>query len=477
MDLTGKRVLVMGLGLHGGGLGVTRWLLRQGAQVTVTDLKKPEELGQTLKALQGEPVELILGEHRETDFTSADLIVRNPGVPRESRYLSLARAKGIPVRMEMGLFFERLPGSMEQVVGITGTKGKSTTTLMTGAILKKVNPKTVVAGNIRVSALELLDEIDAETPVVLELSSFQLEEFEELAYSPRVAAITNIYPDHLNRYSDMGEYAAAKANIFRHQGITDYCILNLDSPILTRMRPSIPSRVVWFSRTRPLIEGAYLEGDTITWKWEGRAWPIMRTRELRAPGMHNVENALAAAAIAGAWGASPEMIGQALREFGGVPDRLEVVRELGGITFINDTTATAPAAAITALKTLGGGRGKIWLIAGGSDKGLDYDEMGRTIVGARAGLILLQGTATGKLERAVEAAGGHDAIVATCSDLEKAVEQALRQARPGDTVLLSPGAASFGMFANEFERGDHFRDIVNGLEPPVRKSESGTERG
>src|SRR5512135_3055330 len=200
MELRGKHVLVMGLGLHGGGLGVTRWLLRQGARVTVTDLKKQEELAPTLEALKGKPVELVLGEHRESDFASADLIVRNPGVPRESRYLTNAKEKGIPIRMEMGLFFERLPRGVEQVVGITGTKGKTTTTLMVGAILQQANPKTIVAGNLRVSALELLDRIDAETPVVLELSSFQLEEFDELPYSPHIAAITNIYPDHLNRY-------------------------------------------------------------------------------------------------------------------------------------------------------------------------------------------------------------------------------------------------------------------------------------
>ncbi len=463
IDLHNKRVLVMGLGLHGGGLGVTRWLLRQGAQVTVTDLKKTEELKPTIEALKGEHVEFVLGEHRESDFTNADLIVRNPGVPRESRYLALAREHGVPIRMEMGLLFERLPRGVDQVVGITGTKGKTTTTLMIGAILQRANPKTVVAGNLRVSALELLDRIDAETPVVLELSSFQLEEFDELPYSPHIAVITNIYPDHLNRYGSMEEYAAAKANIFRHQGVTDACILNFDNPTLTRMRPGVPSRVIWFSRTRALNDGAFLDGDKLVWNDHGNKQVILSTDELKTVGAHNVENALAATAAASAWGATPELIRSALLEFTGAPHRLEVVRVLDGVTYINDTTATAPAAAITALNSIAGRGGRIWLLAGGSDKGLDYAEMAQTIVKFAPAVILLQGSATPKLERALADAGGQGLVIGTYDQFKLAIERARAEAKPGDTVLLSPGAASFGMFVNEFERGDQFREIVKGL--------------
>src|SRR5581483_11393570 len=265
MELKNKRVLVMGLGLHGGGLGVTRWLLKQGAQVTVTDLKTEKELQSTLDALGNVPVEFVLGEHRERDFENADLIVRNPGVPRESRYLQMARARGIPIRMELGLFFEQLPRGEAHVVGITGTKGKTTPTLMTGAILKRANPKTVVAGNLRVSALELLDQIEADTPVVLEMSSFQLEEFQELKRSPHLAAVTNVYPDHLNRYRDLDEYAWAKAQIFLHQTPRDVLILNFDNPICTRLRPKAIGQVIWFSRTRALKDGALLERDWLVW--------------------------------------------------------------------------------------------------------------------------------------------------------------------------------------------------------------------
>lgn len=465
MDLRGKRVLVMGLGLHGGGLGVARWLLKQGAQVKVTDLKKAEDLAPSLKALNsnkaiGSEIELVLGEHRETDFTHADLIVRNPGVPRESKYLALAQARGIPIRMEMGLFFEELPHGVDQVIGITGTKGKTTTTMMVGAILHKSNVKTVVAGNLRVSALELLDEIDGDTPVVLELSSFQLEEFENLRMSPRIAAITNIFPDHLNRYRDMTEYAAAKANIFQHQAISDYCILNFDNSILTHLRPHVPSRVVWFSRLRALNDGAFVDREAIVWSEHGSKEIILPLADLGTRGEHNVENALAATAVASVWGAEPQAIAEALREFKGVPDRLEVVRELDGVTYINDTTATAPTATIAALNALAGRARTIVLIAGGADKGLDYGEMATTIGRMKPRVILVRGSATPKVEEAMRAAGCGDLIVGVFEQFEDAVSRSRDEAQRGDIVLLSPGAASFGMFANEFQRGELFREIV-----------------
>lgn len=477
IDLRAKQVVVMGLGFHGGGLGVTRWLLKQGAVVTVTDLKNEQELKPTLDVLRESVVggsdenapqlRFVLGQHREADFVNADLIIRNPGVPAESRYLSLARARGIPVRMELGLFLEQLPRGVSQVIGITGTKGKTTTTLMVGAVLKRVNPATVVAGNLRVSALEMLNRIDADTPVVLEMSSFQLEEFEELKISPHVAAITNIYPDHLNRYRDLDSYARAKAQIFLHQSPRDICVLNFDNPILTRMRPKAIGHVVWFSRTRALNDGALMERGWIVWNDHGAKQLLLPVTELIA-GQHNIENALAATAITSSWGARPEIIRAALADFEGVPHRLETVRVIDGITFINDTTATAPEASIEALRTFGGRDGSTILIAGGSDKGLQYREMAQAIRDGKVQVILLQGDATEKLERALTSIDATSSIVARVNRLEDAVVQARRQARSGDIVLLSPGAASFGMFVNEFDRGDQFREIVLRLDQSAK---------
>lgn len=452
----------MGLGLHGGGLGVTRWLVRQGARVTVTDLKKEKDLKPTMELLKDAPVEFVLGEHREADFTDSDLIVRNPGVPKESRYLEIAKAHNVPIRMELGLFMELLPRGMAQVIGITGTKGKTTTTLMTGAILKRAYPKTVVAGNLRVSALELLDQIDSDTPVVLEMSSFQLEEFQELKASPHIAALTNVYPDHLNRYRDMDEYIWAKAQIFLHQQPQDSVILNFDNGICTRLRPKAIAKVIWFSRTRAIKQGARLDRDWLVWNDENGSHKILPVTDLIA-GQHNIENALAAIAITKAWGVENDVITQALREFKSVPHRLELVRELNGVRYINDTTATAPAATVAALKTVKTDTGNIYLIAGGYDKGLPYAEMAQAIAETKTQVILLDGSATVKIEQALDAANAQAQIIARTDSLPQALWIGQQKAVSGDIVLLSPGAASFGMFANEFERGDTFRELVTGL--------------
>lgn len=453
----------MGLGLHGGGLGVTKWLVKQGANVTVTDLKSAEELKPSLDAVRNLPIQYHLGGHVDADFINASLIVRNPGVPRESRFLQIAREHNVPIEMEMGLFFERLPRGGAQTIGITGTKGKTTTTLLVGAMLKNANPMTVVAGNLRVSALELLDKIDSETPVVLELSSWQLEAFEAHAISPHIAAITNISADHLNRYSSLGEYAEAKAIIFRHQQPTDFTVLNFDNRILTQYGPRVPSKLVWTSAKRNLTEGAFLDGSALVWRWGGERTKIIDVSELRVPGMHNVENALVAIAVASLWGAAPERIANALRDFRGVEHRLELVRELHGVRWINDTTATAPAATIAAIQTFGPTARGVVLFAGGSDKQLDFDEMAQVIVKNVRQVILLQGAATEKIAQALVRAGSNDLIVGTYDNLPSAVERAREIAREGEVVLLSPGCASFGMFANEFERGDKFKALVSQL--------------
>src|SRR5262245_12362684 len=223
IDLRGKRALVMGLGVHGGGLGVARFLVGQGAEVTITDLRGPELLKPSLDVLAGLPIRYVLGEHRDDDFRAADLVIRNPGVPPESRYLQIARANGAAIEMEMTLFFRLCPGP---ILGITGTKGKTTTTLLTGAMLRAQYPDTVVAGNLRVSALEALPRITANTPVVLELSSWQLEGLGEAKLSPQYTCYLNLYPDHLDRYGTMRAYAEAKDQIFLHQRETDVAVFN-----------------------------------------------------------------------------------------------------------------------------------------------------------------------------------------------------------------------------------------------------------
>jgi UDP-N-acetylmuramoylalanine--D-glutamate ligase len=418
----GARALVMGLGVHGGGAGVARFLAQRGARVTVTDLQPASRLQASLEALRGYDVRLVLGEHREEDFLQADFVIRNPAVPRTSPYLRLAEAHGVPVVMEMTLFF--LECSSRQVVGITGTKGKTTTTYLIAEILKAAGREVVMAGNLRVSALEQLSRIGPETTVVLELSSFQLEGLACIQRSPAASVITNLMRDHLNRYASLEEYFAAKKLIFRFQGPGGLLALNHDDPNSRPLAAEAPGQVVWF----------------------------------RLRGEHNRANMAAAAAITRALGASESAIAQAITGFAGVPYRQELICERGGVQFVNDTAATTPDATLAALRAADR---PVVLIAGGADKALDFAALGAAILAPDSpvkAVILLEGTATEPL-----AAACGPKVRGRFRNFRAAVERAAALASPGEMVLLSPGCASFGMFANEFDRGDQFNAIVRDL--------------
>ena len=466
--LHGKRVLVMGLGLHGGGLGVTRWLIGQGAEVTVTDLKTAEQLRASVAALVGQPVRFVLGRHDAADFATADLVIRNPGVPSQSPYLQIARDHGVPVEMEMGLFFHLCPAP---ILAVTGTKGKTTVTSLTGAIIRRSRPDAVIAGNIAggsqqwhgdLPALELLPHIHADTPVILELSSWQLEGL-SVNSAPHIAAVTNVLPDHLNRYASMADYAASKVLIFEHQRPSDTVVLNYDNAITCGFAAEAPAKVAWFSR-KCAVQGAFLAGDEIRWQWRGEVTSLASLADVRIPGLHNVENVLAAAALAMVWGASPQDVRAAIREFPGVPHRLEFVAQVGGVRYYDDTTATTPDATIGALEAFSVDV-PIILIAGGSDKGLDYAQVARAIAQRVKSVVLLGGAGTDKIESALRAWHAGDRIAGRFDSMEKAVASARQLATPGDVVLLSPACASFGMFANEFQRGDQFKQLVKDLLP------------
>ena len=456
IDFTGKRVLVMGLGVHGGGVGVARFLALHGARVTVTDMKSADDLASSLQALAGLDIRYVLGEHREADILDSDIVVRNPAVPRENSLLQMAAAHGIPVEMEISLFCRLCPAP---ITGITGSKGKTTTTLLTGAMLAQMDPRTVVAGNLRVSALDMLEQIDATTPVVLELSSWQCEGLEPIRFSPHLAAITNLYPDHLNRYADMAAYAAAKALIFTTQKCDDWLVLNADQKSARDYAAQAPGHVAWFSRTQR-IEGLYLLDDAIVQQHGGQMTVIASRKDIRLLGAHNIENVLAAASLALLAGVTPAQIRTALQTFAPVPHRLELVRELNGVRYVNDTTSTAPAATIAALKAIGE---NIILIIGGADKGLDFEALGRSVSVRAKHIMMLDGEAYYRLDDMIRYGGGGGKIAGKFFSLVDAVYKAYELAEPGDTVLLSPACASFGMFKNEFDRGEQFRDIVNQL--------------
>lgn len=452
-DLRGKRVLVFGLGVHGGATGVARFLVEQGAIVTATDLRTEDKLAEGLAELEGLPITYVLGKHRERDILSADLILRNPAVPRESRWLQLAHDKGIPVLMEMNLFWERCPAP---ITAITGSKGKSTTTAWLGHVLSMGRPDTVIAGNIRVSALEALPSIKADTPVVLELSSFQLEALEAAKVGPHVSCVTNMAPDHLNRYRDMEDYANAKRVIYRYQSAEGYAIFNRDDPIVSRFAGDCPARVLWFSRERFPGDGAYLERKWVTLRREGKETRVVSAGEIGLPGEHNVINALAVVALASANDVPVDQIAEGLRKFRGLPHRMELVEEIEGVRYINDTASTVPVSTVTALRSLDS---PIVLIAGGASKRVPFDGLANEICDRVRRLVLLEGSATSELQ--TEVYKRCPAIEMSVHDsLQSAVEDARREAKPGDTVLLSPACASFGMFDNEFQRGDIFRRIV-----------------
>jgi UDP-N-acetylmuramoylalanine--D-glutamate ligase len=338
-------------------------------------------------------------------------------------------------------------------------------------MLKAWRPDTVLAGNLRSSALTKLPEIKADTPIVLELSSWQLEGMGEQQISPAYAAVTNMSPDHLDRYKDMDDYAVAKQNICRWQKPGDIAILNATDQIVSKFAEIAGGNVGWFAPTAllPGDFGTYLEDGQIFWQdATGHEELIAATSLVKMPGQHNLMNVLTATALARSAGVPNEKIVEALTNFKGVPDRLELVRELAGVRYYNDTTSTSPAATIAALEAFqdtANAQAKIILIAGGADKQLQFELMAEAIANPRHNVkqvILLKGSATERLAEAI-AAKNFKQVSGPYNDFAQAITSARVLAAPGEIVLLSPGCASFGMFTHEFDRGQQFREIVNNL--------------
>jgi UDP-N-acetylmuramoylalanine--D-glutamate ligase len=454
----GKRATVMGLGTRGGGAGVARFLARAGADVTVTDLRPEAALAEAIEALVGLPIRYRLGGHDPADFTPerADLIVRNPGVPRRAPLLEGARARGVPVEMELTLFFRLCSAP---IVGVTGTKGKTTVATLCAELLRAWDPTTILAGNMGVSALDQLDWIGPATPVVLEISSWQLEGLREHGFSPRIAVITRIAEDHLNTYADFAEYADVKRSIAAHQTGDDVLILNRDDPETWRAADAARARVVPFGLDDRGEDGAWLTPRAAVWRANGKEehYRLPATPPFR--GEHNHANAIAAIAAARLRGAPPAAIQQGLDRFAGIRDRMERVATANGVTFVNDTTATAPIAAAAALDALAGER--VHLLCGGADKRLDPTPLVEAITRQRPRVYLFDGTATPALAARLTAAGIDAA--GPFHSMDEAVAAAVANAKAGDLVLLSPGCASFGLFRDEFDRGERFRRLARAL--------------
>lgn len=457
--LRGKRVTVMGLGLHGGGLATTLWLLRQGARVLVTDSKTRQQLKKTVAQLpRSSGLKLVLGKHREQDFRSADMVVQNPGVPPTSSFLHIARAAGIPIVNEATLFFERCPGT---IIAVTGTKGKSTTSTLIAQLLRaQFGKRVVLAGNIRTTAmLSVLDRLTSASLVVLELSSWQLELFAEHHLHPSVAVVTNLLEDHLDRHGTRAAYHRAKSWIWRWQYAQDVAILNWDDPASTKWRSKPKARTLWYSQKKlpAQLHGAYVAQGKFWIRRGKKTSAVTSASDVSLPGAHNLQNALAALLAAYVLGVPNTKLRKALRAFRGVDGRLSLVRTVHGVSYYNDTTATAPAATIRALQSFDR---KPILIAGGVDKKLPYSALAKSITQYAKAVVFLPGSATEKLMKYLQKT---TVPIFLEDSMHAAVHTAALYAQKGDIVVLSPAASSFNLFLHEFDRGDKFVREVKAL--------------
>lgn len=431
MELRGKHVTLMGLGRFGGGIGAAKFLSAQGAIVTVTDLASAEQLGDSVNQLSGLDLTFHLGRHVDSDFSSADVVVHSPAVPPDNRYLELARQSGASITSEIELFFERC---RSPIVGITGTAGKSTTTAMLAKILSDhLDRRVWMGGNIGVSLLAKLDEIAAADIVVLELSSFQLENLERIERAPHLAAVTNVAENHLDRHGDMSAYLAAKSRIVQLQREGDHAWLPID----------------------PLLDSWDGAGEIHRMDWDS----LGNGMELRVPGRHNRSNGAVALTLAVHLGVAEADIRSSLLAFAGLPHRLEYVGSHGGVEFFNDSKSTTPQSTILALQAFDA---PVVAIVGGYDK---KSEMGPMCVelAARAKTVVCMGQTGDSIAREIAEAdsGPSKPLIETASNMTEATAIAVRGATAGDVVLLSPGCASYGLFTNFEERGQCFRECVN----------------
>lgn len=471
-------VTVMGLGryMQGSGLGTAKWLMRHGAQTVITDMKDTEELKESVATVMEwyekyrtmypdrtiyQPI-FVLGQHRREDFENVDCVVQNPGVPSESEYLEVARQKGINIESDVSLFFRYF---QYPIMAVTGTRGKTTTTLLVADMLKTMDDEAFAAGNIRVSPLEYLDDLlttDNPTPVVLELSSWLLDSLpaalRDLGRGPEISVVTNVYPDHLNRYASFADYQKSKEIIFAYQSKEQHTILNYEHDIVHAMQPRVRGQLWWFSKGEIEGNGCGVEDGNLIFQQDGQKTLVVPLEEIALKGEHNLENIASATCAALVRGVPLAGVQRVLRHFKGVPDRQELIREVNEIAYINDTAATSPDAVVAAIKHFGD-KEHLILICGGVDKKLVFDDLAAIIPDKVKTVILFPGSASEILQQKL---AGKVAIQVAIS-MKEAVQKATALATTGDVVLLSPGAASFNMFKNEFDRGEQFREEVRNL--------------
>ncbi len=453
MDLKGKKVIVLGLARSGA--AAIKLLVAEGACVVLNDVKTSEELGSDIEALASNPcVTVVTGSH-PTSLVDAEtvLIIKNPGIPMDLPLLVRARELGVPVITEVELAFWHLKA---ELVAITGTNGKTTTTALIGEMFKISGRGTFVAGNIGLPLSAVVTSASEHDMVVAELSSFQLEGI--IHFRPLISVILNITPDHMDRHGSLDAYKQAKARIFANQSTSDFVVLNADDPEAFDLHDHTDARVYLFSRKREIRQGAFIRNGQIVLRARENEVVVCAVQKIALPGSHNLENALAASQAAWLGGVGAGDIATALLTFKGVPHRLETVAEVRGITFINDSKGTNTDAAVKALESYSQ---PIVLIAGGYDKGGSFDALALGIKKHAAHVVLI-GQVRERLGAALQAVGYEHYQQA--SSLDDAVRRAYKEAKAGWMVLLSPACASWDMFSNFEERGELFRQAVHRLE-------------
>ena len=451
MDLKDKKVIVVGCGISG--IGAVRLLSQTGAEILLYDENQKLKTEEVKAKLPKDcSVTIQIGEWKADILREVDIMIVSPGIAVDAPYIRMAKEAGILIWGEIELAYQFSKG---QLAAITGTNGKTTTTTLTGEILKAAREDVYVVGNIGIPYTSIALETKEETVTVAEISSFQLETIWKFA--PQVSAILNITPDHLNRHKTMENYIAVKESITKNQTENDTCVLNYEDPILREFGTVVHTKTVFFSSKRKLERGLYLEGEEIIYQTDTERIPIVKVSDMQLVGIHNVENVMAAVAIAFALGVSIEVIRKAVREFRGVEHRVEFVCEKDGIVYYNDSKGTNPDASIQAIRAMSR---PTLLIGGGYDKQSEFDSYIKEF-GEKVKLLVLIGATKEKIAKTARKYG-FDAILFADS-LKEAVQLCREHAEQGDAVLLSPACASWDMFQSYEQRGILFKEYVKAL--------------
>ncbi|NIA06106.1 MAG: UDP-N-acetylmuramoyl-L-alanine--D-glutamate ligase [Actinobacteria bacterium] len=468
-SLAGKKITIMGLGRFGGGSGAARFFAQHGAQVVVTDLAQPQTLTESVQGLADLPnITFHLGAHRDEDFTSADAVVVNPAVPLDSPFLVLANRAGVLLTAEMNILFRLCPA---QIVGVTGSNGKSTVTAMIGSVFSAAQKaqqgnfrRVFVGGNIGHSLLAELDRISSGDVVVVELSSFQLEALTAEGISPHVAVWTNFSANHLDHHGTIDAYREAKRNIFRFQLPQDVLVYNADDVGLEFLRSdaAVCSRRVIFSLQDSSADAHTADGClALRYPPGNRVEKLLDLKDMPVPGRHNIANALAAACVGAQFNLSGAAITEGLRTFRPLPHRLELVATVAGVSYYDDSVATTPESALVGLNSFDC---PPIIILGGKDKGAEFDILLRACIDKCYGVICLGQIRDKLLQQLLNLRGRkRRPHIIGVDSLEQAVAAAASLAKRGQAVLLSPACSSYDMFTNFTDRGQRFAEIVRAL--------------